>query len=228
MYDRVKYLLGHILKNLDKLLFNEKCLGCKKSGFLLCRDCINSIPRPEHDLPEYIYALYEYRHPIIKKILTDAKYRKKWSGLKTFGPYLASSLLDIVSEYIELNNYTNILIIPVPISNKRFKNRGFNQAKIIAESIVENINKEDRAKYKLVDNIIKKVKDKTPQASIHSKKERLNSPKGTFEIINPDMLAGSLCIIIDDITTTGGTINEMRRMLLASGVQDAFGLTIAH
>lgn len=217
-----------LIKIIDGLLFNEKCLNCKKAGDLICGDCINKIPRPEHDLPEYIYALYEYRHPTVKKILTDAKYRKKWSALRAFGPYLASAMIDIVSEYIELNNYKQILIIPVPISNKRLKKRGFNQAQIIAESIFKNINKEERSGYKLALNVIKKVKDKTPQASIHSKKERLNSPKGTFEIINPALLAGSICIIIDDITTTGGTINEVRRMLIASGAQDAFGLTIAH
>lgn len=221
-------LFSYILKFIDKFVFTEQCQNCKKPGDLLCSGCINNIPRPEHDLPDYIYALYEYRHPIIKKILTDAKYRKKWSGLKVFGKYLSSSMLDIVSEYIELNNYTNILIIPVPISNKRFKTRGFNQAQVIAESIMDNIDKEDKDKYKLCINIIKKIKDKTPQASIHSKKERLNSPKGTFEIINPEIIKGSLCIIIDDITTTGGTINEVRRMLLASGARDAFGLTIAH
>lgn len=223
-------IFSYIFKIIDKILCIEQCLNCKKSGNLLCQDCINNIPHPEADLPDYIHALYEYRNPIIKKILTDAKYRKKFSGLNVFGPYLASVLFDITSEYIELNNYKNILIIPVPISRKRLKTRGYNQAKIITESIMLNLpnNRSNALNFKLADNIIDKIKDRTPQASIHKRSVRLNSPKGTFQIKNSEILHGSLCIIIDDITTTGGTILEIRKILLLSGAQDAIGLTVAH
>lgn len=225
-------VFSYIFNIIDKILCIESCLNCKKQANLLCKDCIKDIPHPEHDLPGYIFALYEYRTPIIKKILTDAKYRKKFSGLQVFGPYLASVMIDIISEYTELNNYTNILIIPVPISRKRLKTRGYNQAKIIAESIISNLPTNIKGgsilNFKLADNVIEKIKDTTPQASIHKRSVRLNNPKGTFKIKNPEILQGSLCIVIDDITTTGGTILEMRRILIESGAQTVLGLTIAH
>lgn len=222
-----------IVKLIDFILSPEKCLRCNTGNNIICKECINNIPKPENDLPDNIYALYEYRHPVIKKLLTDAKYRKKFGNLKVFGPYLASSLLDIINEYTELTYYKRILIIPVPISKKRYKERGFNQAKIIAQSIIQNI-KENNAinNIYLADNIVKKIKDTTPQASIHNKYQRLKSPKGTFSTNikneNNINLENCLCIIIDDISTTGGTINEMRRILIKSGAEKVIGLTIAH
>ncbi|OGI77269.1 hypothetical protein A3C57_02975 [Candidatus Nomurabacteria bacterium RIFCSPHIGHO2_02_FULL_33_12] len=226
-------IFKYITKLFDIIFLNERCLICKKTGILLCKDCIVDIPKPEHDLPNYIYALYEYRYPVIKKILTDAKYRKNFGNLKIFGPYLASVLLDIVIEYTELTHYKDILIIPVPISKKRLKTRGFNQADIIAESIMANL--QPGSNFKLVNNIIIKIKDRTPQASIHKRSQRLNSPKGTFQIKNLDanthkskILNGTLCIVIDDITTTGGTILEIRKILLEAGAQNVIGLTVAH
>lgn len=224
-------ILKYITKIFDTVFLNERCFICKKTGISLCKDCIIDIPKPEHDLPEYIVALYEYRYPIIKKILTDAKYRKNFGALKVFGPYLASVLLDIVVEYTQLTHYTNIFIIPVPISKKRLKKRGFNQAEIIAESIMKNY-PNNTLNFKLVNNIIEKIKDRTPQASIHNRHDRLNSPKGTFQIKdlakNSEILRGSLCIVIDDITTTGGTILEIRKTLLLAHAQTVIGLTIAH
>ncbi len=213
-----------VMNAIDSIFFEEKCANCKKIGKILCTKCIQELPKPEHDLPSHIYSLFEYRDKTVKKILTDAKYRKKFNGLNIFGPYLESAILDITSEYKELNNYTQIILIPVPISKKRLRTRGYNQAEIIANSIINNTKDE----YILGVNIIKKIKDRTPQASIHNRKDRLKSPIGTFSIKNKEILQNSLCIIIDDITTTGGTIKEMRRILLESGALDVFGVTIAH
>jgi len=213
-----------IIKTIDTIFFPEKCLACNKPGDILCSSCIKYLPKPEHDLPDQIYSLYEYRNNIIKKILTDAKYRKKFNKLNIFGPYLASAIVDIISEYSELNNYSKIILIPVPISNKRLKIREYNQSEIIAKSIINNSN----TNYILGNNIVKKIIDRTPQASIHNKKQRLLSPINTFKIIDTETIQNAFCIIIDDITTTGATINEMRRILIKSGASKVIGLTIAH
>lgn len=208
---------------IDKILFLEKCLACKRPGPAICPHCCRNLPRPEKDLPEYIYALYEYRNPVVKKILTDAKYRKKFGGLDVFASNMRSAMLDLASEYTELNNYSRIVIIPVPISRKRLKHRGFNQAELIAKEMLK-----DSKEFLLKTDIVQKIKDKTPQASIKNRNERLKSPVGSFRIKDNKEIAGALCIVIDDITTTGGTINEMRRILLESGARDVIGLAIAH
>lgn len=215
------------LNKIDKILFPEKCICCGKVDNILCSACLSQIPRPERDLPDYIYATFEYRNQFIKKLLTDAKYRKRFSGLNIFGNVLHSTMLEIINEYTELSNYSRIIVIPVPISQKRYKTRGFNQAEILVNEIFKNT--EDLNIIKS-NNIIFKTKNKTPQASIKNRHDRLKSPIGTFEI-NPnkkDRLNGALCIIVDDITTTGATISEMRRILLKSGAKEVIGLTVAH
>ncbi len=136
---------------------------------------------------------------------------------------MASTMVDLSNEYMELNNYKKVLVIPVPISRKRLKKRGFNQAEVLAKEILINL-----YGYELKTDIIFKIKDRTPQASIKNRSVRLKSPEGTFKVVNEKHLLGTLCIVVDDITTTGGTINEVRRMLIASGAQDVIGVTIAH
>ena len=222
-------IINNILDKLDLILFEEKCISCAKSGSIFCSECLQYLQSPEHDLPEYIYSLYEYRNKYVKKLLTDAKYRKRHSGLKFFGNVMADYIKEITNEETELQNYTNVFIIPVPISKNRLKERGFNQSEIIVSEIFRYLNK---GNYLYGNNIIYKIKDKTPQASIHSRQERINSPKGTFKINSEhklhEKLKGSLCIVVDDITTTGGTISEMRRILTESGAAKCIGLTIAH
>lgn len=193
-------------------------------GNTLCESCIQNLPKPENDLPENIYALFEYRNKIIKKILTDAKYRHKFSVLNIFGKYLSDAILDITNEYTELNNYRKIYLIPVPISKKHFKQRGFNQAEVIAKSVMSYC----PIKLTLSTDIIKKVVETQSQASIKSRNERLLNPKNTFRVVQGQNLENSLCIIVDDITTTGGTINEIKRVLLENGAKRVVGITIAH
>ena len=224
LYDRVMNIRDSLLSILDRFIFNEQCISCNMPGLAVCKKCIMSLPGPQHDLPNNIYALFEYRNKVVKKILTDAKYRNKFSGLKLFGPYLADSILEIISEYTELNNYSRIILVPVPISNKRLKKRGYNQAEIIAKNLIQN----SKESYILGNKIVQKIIEKTPQASIHNKKDRLKSPIGTFKIISNKIVPQSLCIIVDDIVTTGATISELRRILIVSGAQTVIGLTIAH
>jgi len=218
-------IYSSIRNTLDQLFCPERCLICKKQGNVLCDQCIHTVARPQNTLPKHTYALYEYRTPAIKRILTNAKYRKQFAGLTIFGPYLASAVFDILSEYNELIQYTNYLIIPVPISKKRLKTRGFNQTEILARSMITDLKETD---FKICTTSIKKIKDSTPQASIKQKSKRLDNTKGTFKVVDASLLPGSFCIILDDVTTTGGTIAEMRQLLLAAGAHTVIGLAVAH
>ncbi len=236
----IKYIInktvGEIEKLIDSVLFHESCINCGSEGKILCTECEKFLPAPEHDLPEHIFSLYEYRHPIIKKLLTDAKYRKKFSGLKYFGRPLYDACLDILSEYNELKHFPHILLIPVPMTHKKKSLRGFNQADIIAKAISmadreanqNNKNHNSSKIFTLSLNCVKKVRETTPQATIHSRQKRLQNPVGSFVVTKPKLIKNSFCIIIDDITTTGATINELRRTLYASGASHCIGLTVGH
>ncbi|MEK7106073.1 MAG: phosphoribosyltransferase family protein, partial [Patescibacteria group bacterium] len=63
---------------------------------------------------------------------------------------------------------------------------------------------------------------------ITNRNERLKNVKGVFEIKNPEVVKGRTIIIIDDVTTTGGTIKEILKLLKNSGAKKAVGFTVAH
>ncbi len=128
---------------------------------------------------------------------------------------------------------THIIIIPVPLHTSRFIDRGYNQADIIAQAYRQCITQKMNSlqiSISIENNLIVKSKKTDKQALIHDRQERMQNIKNAFTIQNQrDMkcLADSLVIIIDDVTTTGGTVNEIRTLLLPHA-KTVFAFTLAH
>ena len=118
-----------------------------------------------------------------------------------------------------------VYIIPVPISKDRKENRGYNQSEIIAKSFCSaaplNI-------FQLKNKIIFKKTNTIPQAKLNNRNRRLQNIKGAFEIKNSEQVRGKTIIIIDDVTTTGGTILEIMKLLKKSGAKKVLGFAVAH
>ena len=114
------------------------------------------------------------------------------------------------------------IIIVVPVSNKRKKERGYNQSKLLAKEIAQIIN------VPVSDNIIKKVKDTVPQSTLN-KEQRLENAKNVYRVTNIKKVLNRNILILDDIYTTGSTVNECARVLIEQGIKkDQIGvITIA-
>jgi ComF family protein len=102
-------------------------------------------------------------------------------------------------------------IIPVPNHKKRDRNRGYNPLKLVVRrlSYAVNIPVETRILTKIVDN-----ESQTRQKSVA---ERLKNVKGVFDISNPSGLIGKRILLVDDVFTSGATVNESSRMLIKKG-----------
>jgi ComF family protein len=124
----------------------------------------------------------------------------------------------IIFNQPELKNSGNILLIPIPLSKKRENRRGFNQAELIAKSF--NINHG----YK-ISLALKKVKDTKAQSS-QSAPARAKNIKNCF-VWAGDNLKGKTIILIDDVVTTGATLNEAAAILKIAGAEKIYGLVIA-
>ncbi len=116
-------------------------------------------------------------------------------------------------------------LCPVPLHHKRQKERGFNQAYELATGISQYINLP-------VLNLLMKVVHTSSQAKSTSQAERLNKLAGHFAI-NSDCRQADLklpdsVILIDDVVTTGATLNECARVLKSAGVKKVYGVTFAH
>jgi len=206
-------------------LFPKRCLGCGSEGSFICNMCAPSIPRADRSPADYIYPLYSYRSPIIRRAIWYLKYRERTALAEELAGLLYAHILEELSEKMLFDNFTEPIIIPVPLSKKRFRQRGYNQAELIAKELM----KLDTEKILTIETrALLKIKDTPSQVSIKNKSERLKNLKGSFIIKDGERVAGRNIILIDDVTTTGATIKEARRTLRSAGAKQVIAFTVGH
>ncbi|HEY4496671.1 MAG TPA: ComF family protein [Candidatus Paceibacterota bacterium] len=216
-----------------EILFPPTCISCKKlihanENKALCAPCLEAIDI--NKVPIYIKpwltisAVGSYDNPVLKELIHSFKYQ----GLMGSG----NSLIDISSIYIEKAllgsnlNIKNYIIIPIPLYNRKLKKRGFNQAEIIAKGISDKFNIE------IWPNAIIKTKDTRSQTELKNNKERLKNIKNSFRL-NPiftERLKNHKTknlILVDDVYTSGATMNEAAKALKRLGAKNIIGFVIA-
>jgi competence protein ComFC len=210
---------------LIEILFPTKCLGCSIKNEILCDNCISKIDQAERETENNIVAVFDYRNPIIKKAIWELKYHHKHYLGKKLGQLLYESLIEDISNMkIEVAG-REIYVIPVPISNKKTKKRGYNQALAIAKGFCDSA---EKGVFELKNGVVIKKVETIPQAKITNRKRRLENVRGVFEIKNKEIIRGRTIIVIDDVTTTGGTINEIIKILKKAGAKRVVGFAVAH
>ena len=112
------------------------------------------------------------------------------------------------------------IILPVPISKKRYNQRGYNQTELIAREISK------RANIELVTNCLYKEKNNVPQSTLN-KEDRIENVKNAYIIKNSKIIKDKRVIIFDDIYTTGSTVNECSKLLKQNNVKKILVMTIA-
>lgn len=210
------------------LLFPIRCAACGANGIALCHRCLENAPVAAETGSSSISALYRYEHPPIKKALWALKYRNNRTLAESFGASLYEHLLEHAYELAAFSRAPKneaILIIPIPLSKKRLRKRGFNQS----EKIIEACEKLDKNKsFLFANDILCKTKETTPQASIKDRLERLKNVRGCFAVADPEKIKNRVVVVIDDITTTGATLREAIAALENAGTARAIGIAIAH
>lgn len=147
---------------------------------------------------ELIYA-FKY-DGIIRKLIIDYKFNDKSYLYKT----LSSFLLNNEKIFEKIQKYDTI--IPVPISKKRKKDRGYNQSLLIAKEIALKTEKN------ILNNCLIKTKNIIEQSKLN-KEERLKNIQGVYELKSSKMIENKKILLIDDIYTTGSTVNECSKIL---------------
>jgi len=117
-----------------------------------------------------------------------------------------------------ISNYD--IIIPVPISKKRYKQRGYNQSELLAKEIVKN------TELILEKNCLLKNKEIREQSKLN-KEERIQNIQNAYYLRNIQKLENKKILLIDDIYTTGSTVNECSKELKKANIQKIAVLTIA-
>lgn len=241
-----KNIINHASKLRDfvlDLLFPIECLGCGKEGEWLCQKCFNKINfkqsqyclhcKKENEFGRFCFncrPLYgldgvliagDYDNRLIAKLIKNFKYNFIQDLSKAIGKFLILFLQNLNSEsgFTEVVLTGSNLVIPVPLHNKRRRWRGFNQAELIAREVSGYFNLELS-----VDKLIR-MKYKKPQVKL-SEAERKSNVIGCFGW-RGEGLAGRDIVLIDDIVTTGATLNECAKVLKQNGAGKVWGLVVA-
>jgi len=112
------------------------------------------------------------------------------------------------------------LIVPVPLHSRRKRERGFNQAKLLAEIVARHFN------LTLIE-ALKRIKNTKPQAKIKDIEKRMKNISNCFVIKNPEMIQGKNIILVDDVFTSGATMNEAVKILKQNGAKKVIALVLA-
>ncbi len=216
------------LKTILDFIFPVNCLICHKSGTEICFKCLSQSKNAVRECPRWIFPIFDYRHPPVKKAMWMLKYKHKKRISSIFGQAIYEKMLEELPELAQFENFENPILIPVPLSKKRLRERGFNQTALIIKEI-EKINKNRKAlNFETNLNILQKIKETEHQARIKDRSERLKNLKGTFIVNNKYNIKGKNIVLVDDVITTGATLSEAKKVLIEAGARRIYAFTIAH
>ncbi len=223
-------------KILDFLL-PPACLNCragiKDQKEMLCGKCRDSIlynnsffcPQCQARIPEMRPLCHQNRKYILAAA-TDYQIAAarslihyfKYEGFESLARRLSLKMVDYLAKTgADLNGF---LIVPVPLHPRKERKRGFNQSRLIAEKIASEMNLE------FCDGI-KKIKDNKPQAQCVSPEERIENIKDSFAVRNPERVSGRNIILVDDVFTSGATMDEATNVLKMHGAKKIIALVFA-
>ncbi len=229
------------------LILPINCVGCGQEGFWICKNCYidlikNDITKKCFSCGKQIKAgslcqlcsplfcfdsLYiagNYQNQILSELIKIYKYRFARKLSLVLADYIYDRLMLLpptskqsFSLYPDLSKF---LFIPVPLHRKRQQWRGFNQAELIARELINKTSGE------LVKNYLRRIKFHLPQTRL-KKEQRKKNIKNAFVWQGPKLHDRKI-ILLDDIITTGATLNECARILKENGANEIICLVVAH
>lgn len=242
----IKIILSKSLDFILDLLFPKFCFGCKKEGLYICPDCARQIQVNHYSFcpicknktshlqkcslhktyAKFFLSPFSYDNAMIKNLIHSFKYE----FVKSIGPELARFMIQSLEKsHLPDHRSTNrlpghqpneLIIVPVPLHKKRLAWRGFNQSEILAREISKNLGVR-------LSLDLKRSKHTKPQIEMADIKERAENIRGAFICEGPKRIKGKTAILIDDMITTGATIEECARILKKSGAKEVWALTVA-
>jgi len=236
------------------ILFPPICLNCRKSfnhqNKLICENCLSLIKinytlfcpicrarladnkrvcahyydyDDDHDKKKrsfyyYLAAAGNYDDPVLQNLIHYFKYKR----FKNLAPILGEILIKYLNNLFEnwKLKIENFIIVPVPLHPRRERERGFNQAKILAEIVAHHFN------LTLID-ALKRIKNTKPQAKIKDIEKRMKNISNCFVTKSQEVIKGKNIILIDDVFTSGATINEAVKVLKQNGAKKVIALVLA-
>ncbi|MDQ5970567.1 MAG: competence protein ComFC [Patescibacteria group bacterium] len=221
------YLIPRLKKYLVNFLdyiFPQFCLSCKKEGIIFCTDCLHKLqllpidkkPWPEENFVfDECHICLDYHDTVVKKLIKKYKY--------SYFENLAEPMADIYIKKIQqLDLAPDFIICNIPLHKSKKKKRGFDQTELIAKKIC-------LGRQVPYFNLLQRQRSTKTQAQLN-KEQRQKNMAQAFEInkkIDYKSLTKKPIVLIDDIATTGTTLNEAAQVLKRAGFSHIICLALA-
>lgn len=200
---------------------------------MLCPDCLHNLPRisppvcskcgkPESNrfcssCSGRIIAIDGIRSVFrFDGVVRQAIYQLKYHNLREIAPVM----FQFLAEYMNFHPFDGDALVPVPLHNRRLRERGYNQSGLLAMGLGRLVN------LPVVENTLIRIKNSQPQARTVKAEQRKVNVQDAFTCCN-DKLNSKHVILIDDVTTSGATLESCASALKEKGAMSVWGLTLA-
>ena len=149
-------------------------------------------------------------------VMRQAIHQLKYQNLKAISPCLA----ELLADYLQLNPLPGEALIPVPLHPRRLKERGYNQSSLLARELGQLVN------LPVIEDCLIRVKQAHPQVKAANVEERRKNVIDAF-VCRDGKVTGKKVILIDDVCTSGATLESCAAALKSKGAISVWGLTLA-
>ncbi len=215
------------------LVFPPRCAGCGRSGAWLCLECQNAIRPVPSPLCERcgrpngrrgLCTLCQHEPPSLSAIRSAALFegplRPAIHALKYKGRrHLAEPLGRLMARAWPHTLFQGDCLVPVPLHPSRERERGYNQARLLAEALGRQIG------LPVVAQAVRRERATQPQVHLNAQERRANVADAF--VVGPTPLPGRRPILIDDVCTTSATLSACAQVLWASGAEQVWAYTLA-
>jgi len=226
--------LSQLKSRAADFLFPPHCVGCGREGDFLCIPCRRNLshllpplcPRCGRPLTgedrcsacqKWQLEIKGIRSPFLfEGVLRQAIHQLKYSNFKA----LAFPLAQLLADYFEAKSLSAEVIVPVPLHRRRLRERGYNQSALLARELGRLID------LPVVENSLLRLVDTTAQVKAPDAEVRRKNVLGVFACCNGDLETKKV-LLIDDVCTTGATLDSCAIALKRVGVDSVWGLTLA-
>ena len=219
---RLSILSGHLLD----FLFVPRCAACRKEGAYLCPTCLaQATPLPEPYFPDNaggpnaclvssIYLNGVLACFAMEGAVREAVHQLKYEGVRAIAPMMGASLV----ERAVRSRRSFDAVVPVPLHKKRLRQRGYNQSALLAKHVADGL------RLPLLPALERTVYG-PPQARSRAMGERRSAVQGAFAATQ--RLEGRRILLVDDVCTTGATMDACAQPLMLAGATTVWGLAFA-
>ncbi len=219
----------NFIDKLVNIVYPPKCIFCQKlldhdAALHICSACyaklplienkvLRTSPDEETNYCDGVVSVFEYTG-MVKESLIRFKFYNKPGYYRTYARLLADKL----GKVIDVRSYQMVLSVPLH-KHKEFS-RGYNQARLISKAL-SGILKLKECSY------LMKRERYTEAQSLLDRQKRNQNVKGAFVVVSPKKVRGKSILLVDDILTTGSTLEECSRVLKQAGAERVFAVVVA-